>query len=324
VLNDYYLQLLDWSDTNTLAVALNREVYLWNAHTGNIVNLLQLPEGEYVSSVAWVEGANHLAVGTSMSEIQLWDADASKRLRTMRGHDSRVSALSWNSYTLTSGCRNGAIHHNDVRVANHHVGSLTGHVQEVCGLKWQPGGQYLASGGNDNMVYVWPNTTTSMDSANIRPVYSFSQHQAAVKALSWCPWKPSLLATGGGTADRHIRIWNTSNGSNVYSVDTKSQVCAILWSKEYKELVSAHGFSNNELIIWKYPGLTKHQELTGHTGRVLGMVMSPDGSTVVSIGADETLRFWDCFQVDREAKKRAETQLAVKDKTANPMRVSIR
>lgn len=181
VLNDYYLQLLDWSDTNILAVALNREVYLWNAQTGDIVNLLQLPERDYVCSVAWIEGANHLAVGTSAGEIQLWDADASKRLRTMRGHDSRVSALSWNSYTLSSGCRSGAIHHHDVRVAGHHVGSLTGHVQEVCGLKWQPGGQYLASGGNDNMVYVWPNTTSSMDSANIRPVYNFSQHQAAVK-----------------------------------------------------------------------------------------------------------------------------------------------
>lgn len=31
--------------------------------------------------------------------------------------------------------------------------------------------------------------------------------------------------------------------------------------------------------------------------------MSPDGTTVVSLGADETLRFWECFQVDSNAKK---------------------
>lgn len=36
------------------------------------------------------------------------------------------------------------------------------------------------------------------------------------------------------------------------------------------------------------------------------MAMSPDGHTVVSLGADETLRFWECFQVDSETKKTKE------------------
>jgi cell division cycle protein 20 (cofactor of APC complex) len=41
------------------------------------------------------------------------------------------------------------------------------------------------------------------------------------------------------------------------------KVSAILWSNHYKELISSHGYSNNELIIWKYPGLAKIAELTG-------------------------------------------------------------
>lgn len=86
---------------------------------------------------------------------------------------------------------------------------------------------------------------------------SFSQHQAAVKALDWCPWQTNILASGGGTADRHIRFWNCNNGQCVNSVNANSQVCAILWSKTYRELVSAHGFANNQLTIWKYPSMTK-------------------------------------------------------------------
>lgn len=109
-----------------------------------------------------------------------------------------------------------------------------------------------------------------------------------------------------------------------YKARITLQVCAVLWSKEYRELITAHGFSNNELIIWKYPNLTKHAELTGHTARVLGMVMSPDGSTVVSVGADETLRFWECFQVDKDAKKKAEASAARGKLTNNPMRMNIR
>jgi len=40
----------------------------------------------------------------------------------------------------------------------------------------------------------------------------------------------------------------------------------------------------------------------GHTARVLHMAMSPDGSTVVSAAADETLRLWKCFAVDPQKK----------------------
>ena len=99
---------------------------------------------------------------------------------------------------------------------------------------------------------------------NREPLLTLTDHQAAVKAISWCPWRTNCLATGGGTADRMIRIWNTQNGHNVFSVDTKSQVSAILWSNEYRELISSHGYVNNELIIWKYPTLDKVAELTGH------------------------------------------------------------
>jgi len=29
-----------------------------------------------------------------------------------------------------------------------------------------------------------------------------------VKALAWCPWKTSLLASGGGRQDKKIIFWN--------------------------------------------------------------------------------------------------------------------
>lgn len=55
-----------------------------------------------------------------------------------------------------------------------------GHKQEVCGLKWNPEGSLLASGGNDNKLLIW-------DSRNTKPVAKFNEHLAAVKAISWSP-----------------------------------------------------------------------------------------------------------------------------------------
>jgi cell division cycle protein 20 (cofactor of APC complex) len=178
--------------------------------------------------------------------------------------------------------------------------ALQGHSQEVCGLRWSPDGTKLASGGNDNLVNIWA-PTGALE-------HTLSQHTAAVKALAWCPWTPNLLATGGGTADRSIKFWNTTNGNLVNSVDAKSQVSSLLWNSENREIISAHGFSDNQLTIWKYPTMTKVTELTGHTERVLAMAMSPDGTTVVSAGGDETLRFWKCFAPaeTKTKKKKAE------------------
>jgi WD40 repeat protein len=94
-----------------------------------------------------------------------------------------------------------------------------------------------------------------------------NRHQAAVKALSWCPFQANLLASGGGTADRRICLWNTGNGQCLNEVDTKSQVCAIQWSVHDREFVSSHGFTHNQLILWRYAGagrVHKVVELTGH------------------------------------------------------------
>jgi len=34
-----------------------------------------------------------------------------------------------------------------------------------------------------------------------------------------------VLATGGGTQDKHIRFWNVANGTMLNELDTGSQVC---------------------------------------------------------------------------------------------------
>ena len=127
------------------------------------------------------------------------------------------------------------------------------------------------------------------------PVHRFSDHTAAVKAIAWSPHQRGLLASGGGTADRCIRFWNTGTGACLASVDTGSQICNLLWSKTVNEIVSTHGYSLNQIIVWKYPSLHKVVTLTGHTYRVLYLAMSPDGQTIVTGAGDETLRFWNTF-----------------------------
>jgi len=272
-------------------------VYLWNAETGEILPLHTTTEDDnIVTSVSWSTESNVLAVGVNAAEVQIWDTEAVKQIRTLKGHTNRVGATSWCGNILASGSRDSSILIHDTRAANHIVARLKGHTQEVCGLRWSNDGCQLGCGGNDNLLTIWDNCRWSSARLTLR------SHTAAVKALAWCPHQSNLLVSGGGTQDRCLRFWNTSSGQCLRDIDTKSQVCSVMWSKYSRELITSHGFSENQLSLWKYPSLKKITDLTGHTSRVLHTAMSPDGQTVVSAAGDETIRFWKCF-ADSDKRK---------------------
>ncbi|XP_039812902.1 uncharacterized WD repeat-containing protein alr2800-like isoform X3 [Panicum virgatum] len=74
-----------------------------------------------------------------------------------------------------------------------------------------------------------------------------------------------------------------------------SKVCNLGWSKNVNELVSTHRYSQNQIIVWRYPTMSKLATLTGHTYRVLYLAISPDGQTIVTGAGDETHWFWNAF-----------------------------
>ncbi|CAJ0962159.1 unnamed protein product [Ranitomeya imitator] len=297
--DDFYLNLVDWSSLNVLSVGLGTCVYLWSACTSQVTRLCDLSvEGDSVTSVGWSERGNLVAVGTHKGFVQIWDASAGKKLSTLEGHTARVGALAWNADQLSSGSRDRMILQRDIRTPPvQSERRLQGHRQEVCGLKWSTDHQLLASGGNDNKLLVW-------NHSSLTPVQQYTEHLAAVKAIAWSPHQHGLLASGGGTADRCIRFWNTLTGQPLQCIDTGSQVCNLAWSKHANELVSTHGYSQNQILVWKYPSLTQVAKLTGHSYRVLYLAMSPDGEAIVTGAGDETLRFWNVFSKTRSTKRR--------------------
>lgn len=107
--------------------------------------------------------------------------------------------------------------------------------QEVCGLKFsglQP--NLLASGGNDNKLFVWDIRKSYSSSADstaqsgqqnaAAALHRFHEHTAAVKAIAWSPHAVGILGSGGGTQDKKLRFWNTGTGAKVSELDTGSQV----------------------------------------------------------------------------------------------------
>ncbi|EEB09633.2 fizzy-like protein Mfr1 [Schizosaccharomyces japonicus yFS275] len=286
--DDFYLNLIDWGASNVLAVGLASCVYLWSAHTGKVVKLHDFGPNNHVTSVLWTGKNNHVAVGTDSGLVHIWNAETCQRTRVVTGHFLRVAALAWNNNVLTSGGRDQLIAHHDLRMSQHFTKLLRAHEQEICGLQWDSSQGQLASGGNDNKLLVW-------DHRSDRPLYTFREHTAAVKAIGWSPHQRGILASGGGTIDRTLKIHNTLTGKLQNSLNTGSQICNLAWSKTSNEIVTTHGYARNQISVWKYPTLKNVVNLTGHTNRVLYLSMSPDGQSIVTGAGDETLRFWKLF-----------------------------
>ena len=316
LIDNFYINVLDYSKFNILSVALSNEVYLYNTENfcidklpiinnnnnySNNNNDNEIP----ISSLKFMNDIAVLAIGYYSGFIEIWDIVKNTKIRTLNGHDNRVGCLNWNEYILASGSKDSKIYNHDVRLKEHIIHKLLYHKQEICSLKYNYDGNLLASGGNDNMVYIYDirkfcnnnsinncNKNFSINNNNTRPLFSLSYHTAAIKALSWCPFIRNLLATGAGSKDKTIKFFSCDSNKMINSYYTGSQVCNILWNKKEKEIISSHGFSKNNIVIWKYPKMTKIADLKGHMKRVLYLSISPDENTIVSGAGDETIRFW--------------------------------
>ena len=51
--DDFYLNLVDWSSSNILAVGLNGSVYIWSAASQKVEKLCEVPDTDSITSVMW-------------------------------------------------------------------------------------------------------------------------------------------------------------------------------------------------------------------------------------------------------------------------------
>ena len=313
LVDDYYLNLLEWGKANVLAVALGPEIYLWNSETSETSCLMSIlnenseiiNNNDVITSLSWMNNGTCLGIGLPNGKIELWDIEKCMKKREIKGHKDRVSSLAWNNYIISSGSKDKLIKNFDVRCQDGEISTISQHKQEVCALKYSPEGDLLSSGGNDNTAYIWDvrklnhkliNISNIFDNNSeyspIKPFAVNNSHIAAVKAMSWCPWQRHILSTGGGTKDKTIKIFNCDTNKITKNVETGSQVCSLLWNKREREIISSHGFNKNQITIWNYQKMKKVCELKGHMSRVLYLTMSPDENYICSGSSDETLRFW--------------------------------
>ncbi|KAI9737215.1 MAG: hypothetical protein M1818_005747 [Claussenomyces sp. TS43310] len=152
------------------------------------------------------------------------------------------------------------------------------HSQQICGLAWSNDGSAFATGGNDNLCCLFKTShvlqVNRMDDAvdqstediflgsdgvvqnininatrgRVKSVLPGAEkhrwvHGAAVKAISFCPWRQGLVATGGGSNDKCIHFFHTVSGACLATINVAAQVTSLIWSTTRREIAATFGYA---------------------------------------------------------------------------------
>ncbi|ETS80919.1 hypothetical protein PFICI_08448 [Pestalotiopsis fici W106-1] len=82
-------------------------------------------------------------------------------------------------------------------------------------------------------------------------------HLAAVKAIAFCPWRPHLIATGGGSNDKMIHFFHSTSGAVLATISVNAQVTSLHWSATRREIAATFGYAQPEhpvrIAVFSWP-----------------------------------------------------------------------
>lgn len=163
------------------------------------------------------------------------------------------------------------------------IAVLKGHADTVDAVALSPDGSMIATGSFDKTIRLW-----DMAGKELRIFGGTQGHTGQVLAVAFNA-KGDQLASGG--ADNTAKIWDIPTSVPGKTFAHSGAVTKITVAADGKTfaLAGADG------VIKLFPqGEEKGAlELKGHTGAVLGIGFAQNNTSLVSIGADKTIRFWN-------------------------------
>ena len=186
IMDDYYLNVLDWSSKGLIGIGLTNNLYILDP--ANDLNYkFYSCEDDHITGMKYNPSGSLIGIGTHLGKLAYKDLTTGISVNATPVADltQRIGCMDWKSDNVMAvGCRDKNVYIYDLN-SNTPIHKLDKHKQEICGLAFNSTGTCIASGGNDNVFMVWDLRHTT------QPI-GIHEHNAAVKAVSWSPHKVIL------------------------------------------------------------------------------------------------------------------------------------
>jgi WD40 repeat protein len=216
--SDFYVSPIDWSSQNLIAFALTDSLVFLNPKTMAMYEPNNTPYDTV--SVRFDGDGDSVFFGCDSGEATIFDVTNDEPISKIYLFDTSILVADWKDDVIICGSREGEVSLLDVRAESDPV-TFSGHSEEICGIKMHRHLPLFATCANDTAVKIWDMRSIGSEA----PSLAYTEHTAAVRAIAWSPTADHILITGGGTADKTIKMWDSSTGATLKSVDTGSQVC---------------------------------------------------------------------------------------------------
>ncbi len=226
--------------------------------------------GGKLERVAYAENDRLMVTRDDAGRVRLWDTRTNRRITNVSSHESSVSAI-LRDWTLSTD--------NPLTRTAGDAPATASAVDPVRGL--------LAVGSADGGVRVWPRDADDV------PVFRVADDTQPPPAANDACVSPdgSLLACAADR--REIGLWNVATGAQVARMETgrADLPTRVAFSPGGSHLFAADRGGN--VLVFDPVARRRLLAFAAHSAAVLGLAVSPDGSVLVTAGADSTLKFWD-------------------------------
>ena len=163
--------------------------------------------------------------------------------------------------------------------------SLRGHSHFVSSVVISSDGQFALSGSWDGTLRLW-------EIATGKTTRRFVGHEKDVLSVAFSSDNRQIFS---GSRDKTMKLWNTL-GECKYTVvkqgHTEWVSCVRFSPSQQTPVIVSCGW-DKKVKVWNLADLVLQRDLTGHTGYLNTVTVSPDGSLCASGGKDGVAMLWD-------------------------------